>query len=94
MSQASPLDEFLQSSPALKDFSVRFKGHYKAGSIWTLEAGCLLFTSWMVYFLIFASPEVRGVLDLIVVIFFFIGVALFLATSSLFSKLNTFFEPK
>jgi len=93
MSQ-SPLDTFLDSSPPLKDFALRFKGHYKASSVWTLEGGCLLFTSWMVYYLLFVSPEVRGILDLIVLIFFFIGVGLFGATSSLFSKLSkTFTDP-
>lgn len=79
------------STPGGKEFVRRFKNHYKAGNIWTLEAGCLLFSSWMVYYLIFVSPDTTGVLDIIVTIFFILGALTFFATSSVFNKITQTF---
>lgn len=67
--------------------------HYKNGNIWTIEAGCLLFSSWMVYYLIFISTDSIGSLDLIVTLFFFLGALTFLATSSIFNKISRSYAP-
>lgn len=86
MSAEAVIDQIF-SSPGGKEFLRRFKSHYKAGNVWTLETGCLIFSSWMVYYLIFVSPDTTGVLDIIVTIFFILGVLTYLATSSLFDKI-------
>jgi len=78
----------LFSSPGGKEFVRRYKTHYKAGNIWTLETGCLLFSSWMVYYLFFVSPETTGVLDIIVTIFFILGALTYVASSSMFNRLS------
>lgn len=77
-----------------KEFIKRFKAHYKAGNIWTIETGCLLFSSWMVYYLMFLSSDATGALDIIVTIFFFLGALIFLGTSSLFKKISKTFASK
>lgn len=70
------------------EFVKRFKIHYKNGNIWTIETGCLLFSSWMVYYLMFLSLDSIGILDCIVTICFFLGALAFLVTFSLFNKIS------
>jgi len=82
----------ISSSPGVQDFRKRFKRHYKEGNVWTLETGCLLFTSWMVYYLIFVSPDASSVLDIIVLIFFLLGVAVYFISSSFFERLSQIFS--
>lgn len=73
------------------EFIKRFKIHYKAGNIWTIETGCLLFSSWMVSYLLFISSDTIVVLDFIVTLVFFFGALTFLTTSSLFNKISQSF---
>lgn len=82
----------LTSAPGVKDFLKRFKSLYKESSVWTLVRGCLIFSSWMVYYLIFVSPETTGVLDIIILILFLLGALLYVASSSLFTKLSRTFS--
>lgn len=76
------------SSLGGKEFIKLFMAHYKNGDIWTIETGCLLFSSWMVYYLMFISIDKIGSLDGIVTLFFFLGALTFLTTSSLFNKIS------
>lgn len=78
----------LFSSIGGKEFVERFISHYRTGNVWTIETGSLLFSSWMVYYLMFISAEAIGVLDGIVTLFFFIGAITYLATSSVFNKIS------
>ncbi len=74
------------------EFIKRFMTHYKSGNIWTIETGCLLFSSWMVYYLMFISIESIGVLDRIVTLLFFLGAITFLTTFTLFNKISRSFS--
>lgn len=80
--------DIVSSSPGVREFVKRFKHHYKTGSIWTLETGCLIFTSWIIYYLIFASSEPTGALEIIVTIFFILGALIYFASSSLCNLLS------
>lgn len=71
-----------------REFIKRFSAHYKSGNIWTIETGCLLFSSWMVYYLLFISTDSIGVLDSIVTLLFFLGALTFLITFSIFNKIS------
>lgn len=83
-----PVINQIFASPGGKEFIKKFQTHYKAGNIWTIETGCLLFSSWMVYYLMFISPDTTGATDIIVTLFFFLGAFIYLATSSLFDKIS------
>lgn len=87
MSDKTELNK-LFSSLGGRDFIKRFMKHYKTGNIWTIETGCLLFSSWMVYYLMFITSATIGVLDRIVTLFFFLGALVFITTSLLFNKVT------
>lgn len=74
-----------------REFIKRFMTHYNAGNIWTIETGCLIFSSWMVYYLMFISSDTIAVLDRIVTLFFFLGALTFLIASSLFNRISRSF---
>lgn len=71
-----------------KEFVKRFMAHYRNWNIWTIETGCLTFSSWMFYYHLFISIDTIGVFDRIVTLFFFLGALTFLATSSVFNKIS------
>lgn len=85
---AKPATDDLVSTLGGREFVKRFIIHYNSGSIWTIETGCLLFSSWMVYYLMFISTDPIGILDRIVTLFFFLGALIFLLTTSLFNKIS------
>jgi len=76
------------SSPGVIQFTKRYKALCKESSVWTLATGCLIFTSWMLYYILFKSPEIRSALDIVVLIFFLLGAALYVISSNLFTRLN------
>lgn len=70
----------------------RFMIHYNDGSISTIETGCLIFSSWMVYYLLFISLDPVDVFGRIVTVSFFIGALTFLCVSSFFNKISRSYE--
>lgn len=82
----------LATSPVVKLFLGRFQRLYKKNDIWTLETGCLVFTSFIIYYLIFFSPDVIAVLDIIVIVFFMLGALTYFGSSTLFQRLSSVYQ--
>jgi len=75
-------------SPQFRHCYAAYRKHYKKAYLWTIETGCLVFTSFIIYYLTFVSSREGRWLDRIVTFLFVLGALAYVALSKVFRKLN------
>lgn len=87
MEQVQAFWRQFSSSDQGRFFLSRFKHYNKEGNIWTLETGCLVYTSFAIYYIL-ASPESIPIVQKLVISAFFLGALTYFVSFSAFKKLN------
>lgn len=82
----------ITQSPHCRRCVSTYSKRYKEASLWTVDTGCLVFTSLIIYYLNFLSTREGNSWDTAVTFLFVLGALAYFGLSSFFRKLNRLSE--
>ena len=84
--------EKIAENPQVRRYVTSYRKRYKDAGLWTVDTGCIVFTSFIIYYLNFLSSREGNTMDRIVTFLFVLGVLAYVGLSSFFRKLNKMSE--